>query len=383
MNKGVAAAVLGIAILGGGYYYTTLDPKPARPAGPPRDTAVPVAVATVIQGNVPVEIRAVGTVQAESIVTIRSRVDGEIVQTHFREGDTVKAGQPLFTIDDRSARASVALAEAALVRSKASLAGARRELDRYTSLADKGAASRQKLDDATTQAQLADAAVKVDEATVANARLQLSYTRIASPIDGRAGAMTLPRGNIARAGDSSPLVVLNQVRPIKIAFSIPQNDLPALRARYSAASLAVDVAIPGDSSNPVTGKLAFIDNTVDVTTGTIGLKATFPNEDDRLWPGQLVNITLKLRDDPSAIQVPAPAVQSGQNGTYVFVVKPDRTVEVRPVAISRTMGEIIVVSSGLSSGDVVVVDGQFRLAPGSKVDIKRKDEPARGPEATS
>jgi multidrug efflux system membrane fusion protein len=381
MKKALVSAAVGLAILGGGYMLTTSSDKPARQAGPPRDIAVPVAVATVVQGNLPIELRAVGTVEAESSIVIRSRVDGEIVQTHFREGDVVKAGQPLFTIDDRSARAAVAQAEAALARSKASLAGAKRELDRYTQLAEKGAATRQKLDEATTQQQLAEAAVKVDDAALATARLQLSYTRIAAPIDGRAGAVTLPRGNMARSADAASLVVLNQIRPIKVSFALPQIDLPAVRERFSEAALPVEVAIPGDKAGAVTGQLAFIDNKVDVTTGTITVKASFANEDDRLWPGQLVNVTLRLKDDPNAIQVPAPAVQSGQNGTYVYVVKPDGRVDARPVVIARSVGEIIVVSSGLATGDIVVVDGQFRLAPGSKVDIKKKDEPPKGPEA--
>lgn len=335
-----------------------------------RSGTVPVAVAEVAKRSVAVELRTVGTVHADGSVAIRSRIDGEIAGVHFREGEDVKQGQLLFTIDERGPKASLAQAEAQLARDQVTQANARREVERYAGLTERGIATKQKLDDLTNQAKIADAAVKMTEAMLANSRLQVAYTRITAPIGGRAGAINLPQGNMARAAEVTPLVTINRIRPIDVSFNVPQRELPAIRSEQAQGPLTATVSIPGDRGESISGKLDFIDNAVDTTTGTILLKAVFENTDGRLWPGQLVDIALRLREDPEALVVPAPAVQIGQNGSYVYVVKSDQTAEVRQVTVARTKDAVSVIASGLEAGETVVVDGQLRLAPGIKVEAR-------------
>jgi multidrug efflux system membrane fusion protein len=330
--------------------------------------AVAVGVANVVVKPVPVEFGTIGTVTAYATVALKSRIDGEIMEVHLKDGQDVKAGDLLFSIDNRTIRTQLEQAQANLARDKALLLSAQREVERQTSLVKKNFASKQVVDQATASADSLQATVASDQAAIDAANVQLSYTEIRSPIDGRAGAVNLPRGNMVKANDTGSLVVLNQLRPIYVAFALPQGDLPRVRQAMAAAPLTVSTTIPGDSGPPLAGDLTFVDNAVDSTTGTIQLRATFDNAETRLWPGQFVNVTLTLRIDPAAIVVPDAAVQHGQDGAYVFVVRPDSTVEMRSVVVDRSVAGESVITSGLAAGDVAVVEGQLRLTPGMRVE---------------
>jgi multidrug efflux system membrane fusion protein len=336
--------------------------------GPPK--GVPVLADTVIQKAVPVEIRAIGNCQAYSTVSVKSMVAGEISQVHFKEGQDVAKGDLLFTIDPRPSQAALKQAEANLERDKVQAENARANFQRYEVLMAKQAVPRQQYDQFRTTAEAADATVRLDEAAVENAKVMLSYCYIRSPIDGRTGNLLITGGNVIKANDV-PLLTINQIRPIYVAFSVPEQNLAEVK-RYRAAgkSLKVEAFIPNDARGVEQGFLTFIDNTVDNTTGTILLKGTFSNKYRRLWPGQFVNVRLVLTTQPNAVVVPAPAVQTGQQGQYVFVIKPDLTVEARPVVVSRTIGNDAIIDKGLKAGERVVTDGQLQLVPGAKVEIK-------------
>jgi multidrug efflux system membrane fusion protein len=370
--KRLAILLLLVALLGAGaFLWPRSDRSPAdvAAAGQPSQTpAVAVAVATVVTKPVPVEFSTIGTVTAYATVAVKSRIDGEIMEVHLKGGQEVKAGDLLFSIDNRTIHTQLAQAQANLAHDQALLASARREVERQTSLVKKNFASKQVVDQAEASADSLQASVEADQAAVDAANVQLSYTEIRSPIDGRAGAVNLPRGNMVKANDTGSLVVLNQLRPIYVAFALPQGELPRVRQAMAAGPLTVSTTIPGDSGPPLAGDLTFVDNTVDSTTGTIQLRATFDNAQTRLWPGQFVNVTLTLRVDPAAIVVPDAAVQHGQNGAYVFVVRPDSTVEMRPVVVDRSVAGESVIASGLAVGDSVVVEGQLRLTPGMRVE---------------
>jgi multidrug efflux system membrane fusion protein len=330
--------------------------------------AVPVSVANVIAKPVPVEFGTIGTVTAYATVAVKSRIDGEIMEAHLKDGQEVKAGDLLFSIDNRTIRTQLEQVQANLARDKALLLSAQREVERQTSLVKKNFASKQAMDQATASADSLQATVVADQTAIDAANVQLSYTEIRSPIDGRAGAVNLPRGNMVKANDTGSLVVLNQLRPIYVAFALPQGELPRVRQAMAAGPLSVSTTIPGDDGPPLAGDLTFVDNAVDSSTGTIQLRATFDNAATRLWPGQFVNVTLTLRTDPAALVVPDAAVQHGQNGAYVFVVGPDSTVDMRPVVVDRSVAGESVIASGVAVGDSVVVEGQLRLAPGMKVE---------------
>lgn len=330
------------------------------PAGPPA-----VTVAQVTRRAVPVELKTVGAVQAVVTVNVRSRIDGEVTALHFREGEAVRRDDPLFSLDARAAAIQLRQTEAVLARDRAALANARREVTRLSSLAANQVSSRQQLDKATTEAEMLEAAVRADEAQVANAGLQLSFTEIRSPLTGQAGAVTLYPGNMVRVADATPLVTIHQLHPIQVAFAVPQIHLPALR--QGRAALAAAVTIPGDGATPVRGQVTFMANAVDPATGAIQLKAELPNEERRLWPGQLVDVVLTLRLDAEALVAPAPAVLNGQRGTYVYVVGEGAVVQPRPVRVDRVWEGMAVIAEGLKEGEQVVTDGQFRLAPGAKV----------------
>ncbi|MEO5375220.1 MAG: efflux RND transporter periplasmic adaptor subunit [Alphaproteobacteria bacterium] len=363
----LAGAVMAAAGLG--YYYYGQQRPATTTAPPPPPRSEPVVAAEIRVQPMAVEVAAVGTVQAAATVALRSRIDGEVVAVHFRDGDLVQAGALLFSLDARGPEADVRRAEATLAKDQATLANARRDLTRYEQLQE-SAVSRQKLDEARTSAQVLEAAVRADEAAVATARLQLSYTRIQAPMEGRTGSVALSKGNIVKANDPSPLVVIHRVDPMDVAFAVPQRELPAVREAQAGGPVAVRVTVPGDRGGPVEGRLSFIDNAVETMTGTILLKATFANADGRLWPGQLVDVVLTLRTESDAVVCPTPAIQKGQSGTYVFVIRPDSTVDIRPVVVDRARQGLSVIRSGLAAGDRVVVDGQFRLVPGSRVEVK-------------
>jgi membrane fusion protein, multidrug efflux system len=349
------------------------EQKGARPAAA---QAVVAGVAEVLP--TPVQVSAIGTVQSIATVIIKSRVDGQIADVHFEEGQDVKEGDLLFTLDNRSFQAQLAQAEAVLQRDRAQLERAQLELKRQTELADRGVASAQKLEDAQMAEKVLQAAIRASEAAAENARVNLSYTTIRSPITGRTGSVNLKRGNVVKSNDTStnavPLVSITQLRPIYVSFTIPERHLPDIRAALADSErLPAVVTMPSQPDKPITGMLTFVDNQVDAATGTIPLKATFANDDIRLWPGQFVNVNLTLGIQAHAVVVPSPTIQIGQNGSYVFVIKEDSTVELRLVRIDRTVGNRTVVASGLNAGERVVVDGQLRLNNGTRVTSARPE----------
>ena len=349
------------------------EQKGARPAAA---QAVVAGVAEVLP--TPVQVSAIGTVQSIATVIIKSRVDGQIADVHFEEGQDVKEGDLLFTLDNRSFQAQLAQAEAILQRDRAQLERAQLELKRQTELADRGVASAQKLEDAQMAEKVLQAAIRASEAAAENARVNLSYTTIRSPITGRTGSVNLKRGNVVKSNDTStnavPLVTITQLRPIYVSFTIPERHLPDIRAALADSErLPAVVTMPSQPDKPITGMLTFVDNQVDAATGTITLKATFANDDIRLWPGQFVNVNLTLGIQAHAVVVPSPTIQIGQNGPYVFVIKEDSTVELRLVRIDRTVGNRTVVASGLNAGERVVVDGQLRLNNGTRVTMARPE----------
>ncbi len=360
----LAALAAGIYVRAG---IGTRADEPRSRRGP---DAVPVAVASVEQKSVPVRLEAIGNVEAYTSVQIKARVDGQIVEVNFREGQEVHQGDVLFRIDPRPYEAALRQAEAAAARDHAQLERARAQDTRYKDLLEKKFVSADGYAQIQTNAQTAAAVAKASEAAVENARVQFDYTTIRSPITGYVGKILLQRGNIARAADPNSIALINQVHPIYVSFAVPEQRLAEIRSRMKAGLLAVEV-VPSDSQGKaISGKLAFIDNAVDQTTGTIKLRAVFENTDNALWPGQFANVSLRLYDQGDALVVPARSVQTGPDGQFVFVVKPDESVEVRPVTIARTDGETAIVASGVQKGERVVTQGQLRLAPGAKVTVR-------------
>jgi len=332
--------------------------------------SVPVAVGTVVQKPMPIEISVIGAAEAYSTVAIRAQTTGQLTSVNFTEGDDVSAGQVLFTLDRRPLEAALQQAQANLERDMAQAANAAQQVKRYDELAARGIATREQVD--TSRATLAalNATVEADKAAVENARVQLQYATITAPISGRTGALMVHEGNLVRANDQTPLVVINQVTPIYVSFAIPEARLPELKKYMAAGALRVTASPPNDDAPPAVGRITFIDNAVDQTTGTIKVKGTFPNTDRRLWPGQYVNVVVTLSTDPEAIVVPSAAVQAGQQGQYVFVVNPEQKVDLRPITVKRATATETVIESGLKPGEVVVTDGHLRLVPGSRITIK-------------
>jgi membrane fusion protein, multidrug efflux system len=337
---------------------------PGAPSGPEPPAAV--TVGDVILKSVPVELRAFGTVEPNATVAIKSQVGGVLVGVHFEKGQDVKKGDLLFTLDARPAKAEKQLTEANLARDKVQFENARKEAERQKGLLDQKLVSEEQYEKATSTAEALAAVMRADQAAIKSAKLKVDYSTIKSPIDGRTGDLMVDLGNLVKAGDV-PLVIINQIRPIRVAFSLPQRALPSVMAQMAAGAPRVDAVIPGAEEAPATGKVVLVDNAVDPATGTIKLWAEFENADSRLWPGQLVNVVLTLSVQDDAITVPSRAVQTGQKGSYVFVVRPDATVEDRVITVERTQGDDVIVSEGLAAGERVVTDGQLRLKPGSKI----------------
>jgi membrane fusion protein, multidrug efflux system len=346
---------------------------PAVGRGGPQN-AVPVTTAPVVQKTMPIEIEAIGTVIAASTVAVRAQITGELMSVNFKEGDDVKEGQVLVTLDKRPLEAALQQAQSTLNRDLAQLANAKAQAARYQDLVQRGIVAREQFDQISTTAAALEATVGADRAAVENARLQLGYATIAAPMSGRTGLLQVHRGNLVRANDTTPIVTINRITPVYVSFAVPEGQLPDLKRYLARGPLSVTAQAPDDTGRPSTGRVTFIDNAVDVTTGTIKAKGTFPNDDRRLWPGQFVNVKVTLTSDPTAIVVPSVAVQAGQQGQYVFVVKPDQTVELRTVAVARAKGDETVIKSGLKPGETVVTDGQIRLTPGSHVTIKNTAE---------
>lgn len=330
--------------------------------------AVPVTVGTVVQKTVPVELQAIGNVEAYSTVAVKSQVEGQLERVYFREGQDVKRGDLLFTIDSRPFVGALQQAEANLARNTAQAKLAHVQADRNKKLLDQGIVSADQFDQIQTSAEAQDAAVRADKAAVQNANVQLGYCTIRSPIDGRTGSLIVHEGNVVKANDVA-LVVINQISPIYVDFSVPEKYLSEIKRHMASGALRVRVSSPGDEAHPQEGVLTFVDNAVDTATGTIRLKGTFGNQDRRLWPGQFVNVSLRLAAQANALVVPSQAVQTGQKGQYVFVIKSD-TAEERPVVVGRSLDGETVIERGVQAGEQVVTDGQLRLVPGAKVEIK-------------
>jgi multidrug efflux system membrane fusion protein len=332
--------------------------------------AVPVLVVTAVEKSVPVQLRAVGNVEAYNTVSVKSQVTGVLQQAHFKEGQDVKKGQLLFTIDPRPLEAALKQVEANLARDSAQLRNLREQVKRYAELVDKQYVSREQYDQIKTNADAAESVVDADKAAVENAKVQLSYCYIYSPIDGRVGSLLVNEGNLVRVNDGAPLVVINQVNPINVTFAVPEQHLSDLKRHMAGGKLKADARFQSDEGRPEQGVLAFVDNAVDRSTGTIKLKAEFSNQERRLWPGQFVNVALTLATQADAVVIPSEAVQVGQEGQYVFVVKEDKRVEVRPVTLGSTNDGFAIIAKGLAVGEQVVREGQFLLGPESRVDIK-------------
>jgi multidrug efflux system membrane fusion protein len=327
-------------------------------------------VVTALQKAVPVQIRAVGNVEPYSTVSVKSQVTGVLQKAHFTEGQDVKNGQLLFTIDPRPFEAALKQSEANLARDTAQVRNLREQVRRYAELVEKQYVSREQYDQIKTNADAAEAVVNADKAAVENAKVQLSYCYIYSPIDGRVGSLLVNVGNLVRVNDGAPLVVINQVNPINVTFAVPEQHMADLRRHSGAGKLQVDAAFPSDEGRPERGRLEFVDNAVDRATGTIRLKAIFTNSERRLWPGQFVNVALTLTTQAGAVVIPSEAIQVGQEGQHVFVVKEDNRVEMRPVTLGQTNEGEAVVATGLAPGERVVREGQFLLGPGSRIEIK-------------
>jgi multidrug efflux system membrane fusion protein len=331
---------------------------------------VSITVGMTRENSVPVQLKAIGNVEAYATVEIKPRVGGELKIVHFKEGDEVKKGDLLFTIDPRPFEAYLRAAEAKLAQNTVLAKNALSDYHRYVDLVRKNFVSREQYDQVRANAESLQAAIAADKATVETARLELSYCYIFAAIPGRTGKLLSDQGTVIKANPDNPMVVINQIQPIYVNFSVPEQFLGEIKKYMAAGNLEVLALIPREESRPIKGVLAFVDNAVDMATGTIKLRATFDNEEKRLWPGQFVNAVLTLTIRPKAVLVPSVAVQTGQQGQYVFVVKPDSTVESRLIAVAGEYGESTVVETGLEPGTMVVTDGQFRLVPGDKVEVK-------------
>ena len=357
---GVAAlALIGIALLVRGLW--TSDGA-ARSQAAAR--VVPVEVATAERKAVPVRIESLGSVTPIASVAIKARVDTAIMAVHFRDGAEVKKGDLLFTLDGRAIEAQIAQTEGAIARDRAQLAGAERDVARYTELVAKSATPVMNLDNAQTQADVYRAAIKSDQGLLDNLKVQLSYCTITAPIDGRISAAAVKVGNFVRQADTAPMATINQMAPVYVSFTVPQKVLPEIRQALAAETATIDAVIPGEQKH-ATGQVTMIENTVDPATGMATIRATMPNEHEVLWPGTLVTAELTLRIE-QAVVVPSNAVQVSQTGSFVFVIN-DNVAKVQPVTVERTVGSLSVIGSGLSGGEIVVTDGQLLLSNGTRV----------------
>jgi multidrug efflux system membrane fusion protein len=338
---------------------------------PPRQPPVPVSVTTVKRASIPFIVAANGVAEPMQTVAVESQVNGILNHVTFAEGQPVQAGQVLFEIDSRPYVAVLDQARAQLVRDQAMAVSAQRDAVRYAALVKEGYVTGSQADQAEANAASATATVAADRANVQKAALDVANTTIRAPISGRTGSLLVRQGNLVKANSNPPLVVINQIQPILVRFSIAQSQLPDIQRYYRGGNALLVRATPSEGSGvPLQGTLAFVDNNVDSTTGTVLLKARFSNPEGTMWPGQYMNVALQLYVDPNALTLPAPAVMTGQQGTYVYTIDTAGTARQRPVQVARTVDSVAVIASGLKDGERVVVDGQSRLIPGSKVAIK-------------
>ncbi len=342
----------------------------------------PVVVASVEQRDIPVQIKAIGNVEAYQTVQIRSQVNGQIQKIFFKEGEDVRQGQPLFQLDKRPFQADLEKAIGQMKHDQAQAENSRMQTERYSSLEKEGIVSHEQGGLLNAQAKADASAVDADKAAVDAARVQLQYTDIVAPINARAGVLMINLGNLVKANDTPYLVQLNQVTPIYVTFSVPEANLDRVRQRFSAGQLKVLAYPKGQPDAPVEGQLTFIDNGVDTTTGMFKLKATFQNQDRRLWPGQFVDVALQLSIQKNAVVVPTKAIQTGQQGEYVYVVRADNTAESRPIKTVGAYQNLTVISDGLNAGEQVIVDGQLRVAPNTSVVVQSR-LPATPPDSSA
>ncbi len=366
MKSKLLLGLAALAIVAGGATLT-LQLRGSRAATQNVPPAVPVTVAPVVQKTVPVHLFAIGNVEPYTSVAVKARVDGQIIAVSFKEGDEVRQGQTLVSIDPRPFAAALSQAQANLERDQALLDRAVQQEKRYKDLLQKNFISADAYEQVRTNMETAAATVTADKAAAESSRLSLDYCTIRSPVTGYAGRILIQQGNLVKANDVNPLVTVNQVVPIYVSFSVPEQNIADIRQYHAEGVLRVEAAFANTTRPPIAGKLASLDNTADPATGTIRLRAEFSNLDKALWPGQFVNVVLTLYDQKDAVVAPSAALQNGPNGQYVFVVKPDLSVELREVKVARAEGEDTVVAAGLKPGETVVTVGQLRLAPGTRV----------------
>jgi multidrug efflux system membrane fusion protein len=343
-------------------------------AAPHPDAPVPVIATIVKKSDVPIYKLALGTVEASQTVTVKARVDGQIQTIDFTEGQAVAKGDLIAQIDPRPYQAQRDVAQAAKTRDDALLANARRDLVRYSDLAATNSISKQTLDTQKALVAQYTATVQSDQAQIDYAKVQLDYTSIRAPVAGITGVRQIDAGNIAHASDTTGIVVINNIEPVSVLFTLPQDDFDIVRQAMSRGALKALAFARADTLPRAEGRLQMIDNVIDQTTGTLHLKASFTNTGHTLWPGQFVTIKLLIETRPDALTVPASVVQRGPNGTFAYVAKPDHTVEQRPVAVDDISGGAALITSGLAAGDQVVVDGQYKLTPGAAVTVQAMPE---------
>jgi multidrug efflux system membrane fusion protein len=371
MRGNIVVVALGVAAAVGSFTWYQARHTAASaqaPAGAP--ASVPVLAATAQRRNVPVYLDGLGTVQAFNTVTVRVRVDGELQKVAFTEGQEVKAGDLLAQIDPRPFQAQLDQAEAKKVQDQAQLANAKLDLQRYVELSAREFATRQSVDTQHALVAQLEATVRGDQAMIDNAKIQLGYTTITAPLDGRTGIRLVDQGNIVHATDPTGLVVITQLQPISVIFTLPEENLPAIAKATAAGPLKVQTLSRDQKTLLGEGTVLLVDNQIDQTTGTVRLKATFPNLDHALWPGQFINARLELAALRQVVTVPAGAIQRGANGTFAYVIKPDRTVDMRPVTVGQIGDGVAVIAHGIAAGEPVVTSGQYRLQPGTRVETK-------------
>ena len=379
-GRWVAAVVLVLAVLLGAWWFTRGRGQAAGegkggPGAAAAQRPVPVAVAVAARRDVPVYLEGLGSVVAYQTVTVKSQVDGRLDKVLFREGQSVRRGDVLAQIDPRPFQAQLQQAEGALARDEAQLQSARRDLERYRALAAEKLVPQQQADQQVAAVGQLEGAVRMDQAAVATARLNLDYARIVSPIDGVTGIRAVDAGNIVHASDQSGLVVLTQLDPVAVIFTLPQDQLTPIASALARGPLPVDVTARDGTTLLGSGQLAVIDNQINQATSTVRLKAVVPNPKRLLWPNQFVNARLRLGTRQGALVVPAPAVQRGPNGTFVYVVGQDATVTPQLVQIDATVGDLALVAKGVDEGARVVVEGQSQLRPGAKVATREPGKP--------
>ncbi len=364
------SSLINAACSGAGKVEGSSAPVPAGAASGPRGGAVPILAQRAVKKPIPLDLEAIGSVEPSSTVAVHAQITGQLTSVGFKEGDDVKQGEVLFTLDRRPFDAAVKQAEANLQRDTAQAENAQVQSKRFVELSERGIATREQVETSRANADALEGTIAADRAALDNARIQLQYATITAPLPGRTGALMAHEGSLVRANDTTPLVVINQLSPINVTFAIPEAQLPALKTYMAKGSVSVKVQPPSEADSPAVGHVTFVDNSVDQTTGTIRVKGSFINGDHRLWPGQFVNVTLTLATDPNAVVVPSAAVQIGPDGSFVFVVKDDQTVEMRKVKVERTRDEDSIIASGLTDGETVVTDGHLRLVEGSRVSIR-------------